>query len=140
MKTTKKEREELVQRAIAAKGRAYAPYSQFRVGAALLTESGEIFEGCNVENSSYSLTICAERNAVFQAVLAGHTTFRSIAISSDNHTFLSPCGACRQVLAEFSPSMEIILTDGQGRVKVVSLETLHPMPADLKSLGRTKRP
>jgi len=135
--TTKKEREELIRRAANAKARAYAPYSQFRVGAALLTKEGEVFEGCNVENSSYSLTICAERNAVFQAVMAGKTSFRSIAISSDEHTFLPPCGACRQVLSEFSPSMEIILTNGEGKMKVVSLEDLHPMPADLKMLARS---
>ncbi|MGA9120550.1 MAG: cytidine deaminase [Bacteroidota bacterium] len=139
MKTTKREREELARRAAGTKSHAYAPYSQFHVGAALLTESGEIFEGCNVENSSYSLTICAERNAVFQAVMSGHTSFRSIAISSDDHAFLSPCGACRQVLSEFSPSMEIILTDSRGRMKIVSLNKLHPMPADLKMLARSSK-
>ena len=89
-KTSKKEREELVRRAVNAKTHAYAPYSRFRVGAALLTEDGEMFEGCNVENSSYSLTICAERNAVFQAVMSGKTNFRSIAIASDDHAFLLP--------------------------------------------------
>jgi cytidine deaminase len=137
VKTTPKERNELVRRAAESKQRAYAPYSRFRVGAALLTASGEIFDGCNVENSSYSLTICAERSAVFQAVRSGQKAFRSIAIASDDHTFLSPCGACRQVLSEFSPSMEVILTDSRGRMKVISLDKLHPMPADLKMLARS---
>ncbi len=138
-RTTAKEREELVRRAANAKEHAYAPYSRFRVGAALLTEDGEIFEGCNVENSSYSLTICAERNAVFQAVMSGKTSFRSIAIASDDHAFLPPCGACRQVLSEFSPSMEILLTNADGKIKVVALDTLHPMPADLKMLARPSK-
>ena len=139
MKTSKKEREELVRRAQHAQRKAYAPYSRFSVGAALLTEGGETYEGCNVENSSYSLTICAERNAVFQAVMAGRTNFQAIAVASDDRAFLSPCGACRQVLAEFSPSMEIILTDTRGRMKVISLKELLPMPADLKSLARPPR-
>ena len=137
-KTSAKEREELVRRAVNAKTHAYAPYSRFRVGAALLTEDGEMFEGCNVENSSYSLTICAERNAVFQAVMSGKTLFRSIAIASDDHAFLPPCGACRQVLSEFSPSMEIILTNAEHKMKVVTLDALHPMPADLKMLARSR--
>lgn len=135
-RTSRAERMDLMKRAERAKNYAYAPYSRFRVGAALLTEEGDIFDGCNVENSSYSLTICAERNAVFQAVLNGRTSFRAIAISSDDDGFLPPCGACRQVLSEFSPSMEIILTNGKGSMKVVTLDALHPMPADLKMLAR----
>ena len=137
--TNQAERKELIERAASAKVRAYAPYSRFRVGAALLTEEGDIFEGCNVENSSYSLTICAERNALFQAVMNGRTSFRAIAISSDVDGFLPPCGACRQVLSEFSPSMDIILTNGNGKMKVVTLDVLHPMPADLKMLARPER-
>jgi cytidine deaminase len=139
VKTTRKEREELVQRAMLAKRRAYAPYSNFRVGAALLTKEGDVFDGSNVENSSYSLTICAERNAVFQAVQAGKTRFRSIAIASDDDELLTPCGACRQVLSEFSPTMEVILTTVDGHVRVTSLDRLFPMPADLKKLARVPR-
>jgi len=137
--TSRAEKHELVERAASVKIRAYAPYSRFRVGAALLTDEGDVFEGCNVENSSYSLTICAERNAVFQAVMSGRTSFRAIAISSDDDAFLPPCGACRQVLSEFSPSMEIILTNGRGKMKVLTLDALHPMPADLKMLARAER-
>jgi cytidine deaminase len=136
VKTPKTVRQELIRRAEAAKLRAYSPYSRFRVGAAILAEDGTIFDGCNVENSSYSLTICAERNAVFQAVHAGKLKFRSIAITSDNHGVLTPCGACRQVLSEFAPKLEIILASSNGTVKTTTLDALFPLPADLKSLAR----
>jgi len=109
-----------------------------RVGAALLTEDYTIFAGCNVENSSYGLAICAERNAVFKAVCAGQTKYKAIAIVSDDKNFLPPCGACRQVLFEFAPDMELILTNAKGEIKTSSLGRLFPMPADLKMLG--KRP
>ena len=140
---TASQRKTLVARAIQAKARAYAPYSRFRVGAAILADDGTIIEGCNVENSSYSLTICAERNAVFQAAARGKTRLRTIAIASDDPEFLPPCGACRQVLSEFNPAMEIILTTVDGRTKLTSLTRLFPMPADLKKLARprsVKRP
>jgi cytidine deaminase len=136
--TTQKERIELVAAAYRAKRKAYAEYSKFRVGAALLTEDGDTFEGCNVENASYGLTICAERNAVFQAVAHGTKRFRSIAIASDDDGFLSPCGACCQVLAEFNPGLEVILTNASGKQKVTSLHKLFPAPPDLKKLSRRK--
>ena len=135
---TSSQRKALIARAVQAKSRAYAPYSRFRVGAALLADDGTIIEGCNVENSSYSLTICAERNAVFQAALKGKTRIRAIAIASDDPEFLPPCGACRQVLSEFNPSMEIILTTVDGRTRLTSLSRLFPMPADLKKLARPR--
>ncbi len=134
--TSKRDQAELILAAKRAKRQAYAVYSNFRVGAALLTTGGEIVEGCNVENSSYGLTICAERNAVFHAVAKGETGFRSIAIASDDAGFLTPCGACRQVLAEFSPRMEIILTNAAGHKKLTSLDKLFPIPPDLKKLSR----
>lgn len=136
MATTERDRNELVTRARGAMRNAYAEYSGFRVGAALLTEDGTVFEGCNVENSSYGLTMCAERNAVFQAVAHGSTKFRSIAITSDDAGFLSPCGACCQVLAEFNPGLEVILTNASGKKKVTSLHKLFPVPPDLKKLSR----
>lgn len=135
-KLTRTERDRLIETALLAKSNAYAPYSQFNVGAALLTEDYTLFAGCNVENSSYSLTICAERNAVFKAVCAGQTKYKAMAIVSDNKKFLSPCGACRQVLSEFSPEIELILTTSTGDVKITSLDKIFPMPADLKRLGK----
>lgn len=119
-----------------AKANAYAPYSGFRVGAALLTVDGSIFTGCNVENSSYSLTICAERNAVFKAVCEGHARFKAIAISTDRNEFVPPCGACRQVLSEFCPDLKVILANAAGETRTVALARLLPMPADLKHLRK----
>ena len=138
MATSSKERSELVAAATQVKQNAYAIYSNFRVGAALLTDEGEVFQGCNVENSSYGLTICAERNAVFQAVAQGRNRFKAIAIVSDDDGFITPCGACRQVLAEFAPRLEIILTNKAGNKKVTTLDKLFPIPPDLKKLSRVK--
>ena len=97
----------LTESAIAARKQAYAPYSKFAVGAALRTRSGRIFCGCNVENLSFGLTICAERAAVFAAVAAGEREFEAIAIVADSVQPVTPCGACRQVLAEFAPALPI---------------------------------
>lgn len=93
--------EELIKEAYEARKMAYAPYSGFRVGAALLGKSGKIYRGCNIENAAYSPTNCAERTAVFKAVSEGETEFEAIAIVGDGDDYLSPCGVCRQVLAEF---------------------------------------
>ena len=133
---TRNERARLIEVATLAKVNAYSPYSQFRVGAALLTEDYTMFAGCNVENSSYGLTICAERNAVFKAVCAGQTTYSAIAIVSDDNDFITPCGACRQVLAEFAPDIELILANGKGKTKSMLLNKVFPHPPDLKKLGR----
>jgi cytidine deaminase len=95
--------DELARAAREAQGRAYAPYSHFHVGAALVTASGEVFTGANVENASYGLSVCAERNAVMVAALAGHRDIRAICVVSDSDPPASPCGMCRQTLLEFAP-------------------------------------
>lgn len=116
---------QLIQLALEARNNAYAPYSQFRVGAALLAHNGEVFTGCNVENASYGLTVCAERTAVFKAIAAGVSHFTSIAISLTGGG--APCGACRQVLNEFAPKLAIYLGDETGKlVQETSLDILLP--------------
>lgn len=124
--------EALIEQAKQAREGAYAPYSHFAVGAALLTRSGKVFTGANVENASYGLTVCAERVAVFKAVTAGEREFAAIAIASS--TGASPCGACRQVLAEFGLDMLVISVDMDERVRQWRLEELLPAsfgPQDL---------
>jgi len=114
---------ELLEIARAARTNAYAPYSQFSVGAALLCDDGTVVRGCNVESGSYSLTICAERNAVFAAVAMGRRSFVAIAVAGPPETRTSPCGACRQVLAEFAPAMRVVYTvpTGAEETTVVAL-------------------
>ncbi|MEQ1824186.1 MAG: cytidine deaminase [Fimbriimonadaceae bacterium] len=108
------------------RGRAYAPYSNFQVGAALESTSGRIFIGCNVENISYGLTICAERNAVFAAIAAGVRSFRRIVVVADSKEPVTPCGACRQALSEFSENMEIISINLKSRKYRAKLSDLLP--------------
>lgn len=98
----------LLEKAKEAAARAYAPYSGYKVGAALRCTDGTIFTGCNVENASFSLTICAERTAVFKAISEGYRNYEAIAIYVDSETLFPPCGACRQVLHEFSPELRVI--------------------------------
>jgi len=121
------DREELLARARAVRDRAYAPYSGFRVGAALLGASGKVYTGCNVESASYGLTICAERAAVSAAVAAGETRFEAVAIASEGSEPVAPCGACRQVLAEFEPDLEVWSECGGVRVEW-RLSQLLPEP------------
>ncbi len=116
----------LIQAALAVRQHAYAPYSRFSVGAALLAENEEIFLGCNVENLSFGLTLCAERSAVVAAVAAGQTRFRALAIVADTVTPVSPCGACRQVLAEFAPDLPIALATLAGKREIHILTDLFP--------------
>jgi len=103
----------LIKAALAARERAYAPYSNYRVGSALETTSGEVFTGCNVENASYGLTICAERFAIGAAVAAGHQEFTRVVVAASGKA--SPCGACRQVLAEFG-DVEVVMIDPEGKI------------------------
>ena len=116
----------LIDAAIEARLAAYAPYSNFQVGAALLgQEGGEIFTGCNVENLSYGLTICAERNAIFAAVAAGRQKFRAIAVAADTDKAIRPCGACRQVMCEFGDFI-VILANLHGEVVESTVSELLP--------------
>ena len=135
-----KETKLLVQAAKEAQKNAYAPYSKFKVGAAVLTTKGKVFTGCNIENASYGLTVCAERVAIFKAVSEGHRNFKAIAITAqqtgrpaDRQTELTyPCGACLQVMAEFAPGIAIILSNGRGKTKTLKLKNLLPKQFKLK--------
>ncbi len=118
----------LIKAAKQASQLAYAPYSKFRVGAALLTKSGKIFTGCNVENKSYGLTICAERVAVFKAVSQGEKNFIAIALYTNTKEFTLPCGACLQVLYEFAKDLLIIIVNRFSKSKTYRLAQLLPYP------------
>jgi len=116
----------LVEAARAVRQKAYAPYSRFQVGAALRTRSGRVFSGCNVENLSFGLTVCAERAAVFAAVAAGEKDFEAIAVVADSVQPVTPCGACRQVLVEFSVDLEICSENLQGQRFTSTIGELLP--------------
>lgn len=124
MKLTPRVMKDLLTAAKEASVKAYSPYSGYKVGAALLCEDGSVFTGCNVENSSYSLTICAERNAVFKAVGAGYKDYAAIAIYADSDQLFPPCGACRQVLAEFNSELVIIYANKVKSVQSTLAELL----------------
>ncbi len=111
---------------MAAQAHAHAPFSDYPVGAAVRTQSGKVYTGCNVENASFSLTCCAERVAVFKAVSEGNREIVACAIVTDERVPAPPCGACRQVLHEFGPTMRIILGDGGDAVRIMSLAQLLP--------------
>ncbi|MDG4658422.1 cytidine deaminase [Ectobacillus antri] len=119
--------QKLIAKAIEARNHAYVPYSKFKVGAAVLTKNNTIFLGCNVENASYGLTNCAERTALFKAVSEGETEISAIAVVGDTEGPISPCGACRQVIAEFGEDhTPVILANLKGDYKVTSVQELLP--------------
>lgn len=118
--------EELIEKSIEAQKFSYSPYSRFRVGAALLCESGKVYTGCNIENASFGATNCAERTAVFKAISDGETKFKAIAITSSSEKYTYPCGICRQVISEFSPDMDIILQDKENGIKVIKASMIFP--------------
>ena len=117
---------QLVDLAIKAKENAYVPYSNFRVGAALLGKSGKVYLGCNVENASFGATNCAERTAIFKAVSEGEREFEAIAINADTEGLTYPCGICRQVMMEFSRNFKIYISNMHGDYKEFTLEELLP--------------
>ncbi|MGD2059039.1 MAG: cytidine deaminase [Anaerolineales bacterium] len=114
MTITPKQKNELIERARAARVNSYAPYSKYAVGAALLTKSGKIYDGVNVENAAYPLSMCAERSAIFKAVSEGEREFEAMAIATENGG--SPCGGCRQVMAEFGLNTAVMTVDEAGNV------------------------
>ena len=122
---TELEIQKLMDCAIKARENAYSPYSHFAVGAALLCEDGTLYEGCNIENASYGLTNCAERTAIFKAVSEGHIKFKALAVVADTERPCAPCGACRQVMAEFKIPL-IIMGNLMGNIKIVTIEELLP--------------
>lgn len=127
--------EALLEAARAARSNAYAPYSNFAVGAALETADGTVVTGSNVENASYGLSICAERAAMVRAIASGHREFRAIAVAGPDGAFASPCGACRQFMIEFNPAMSVTLASPGGDVQTTASDLL-PRAFGPKSLTR----
>jgi cytidine deaminase len=123
--------EKLLEAALRARENAHAPFSNFKVGAALEDEAGRIHTGCNVENATYGLTVCAERVAVFKAVSEGARSFRRIAVAADTDELTPPCGACRQILWEFCGGIEVILVNPRGKSERFQMRDLFPRPFDV---------
>jgi cytidine deaminase len=117
---------ELLKKADEAKRHAYAPYSNFRVGAALLSRSGRVYVGANIENAAFSVTCCAERVALFGAVMNGERDFEAIAVTSDSDRITTPCGVCRQALFEFSPRMDVISSNNALEYETKKLSAMLP--------------
>lgn len=131
--------QELAKIAQRARLEAHAPYSGFRVGAALLTTSGKVYTGCNVENSSYGLTICAERTAIFKAISEGERHFKAIACASDDSGYTPPCGACRQVLIDLAGNIDFVMVNHKQRIKRLKVKSLIPFAFTEKRLKRMFR-
>ena len=124
----------LIEAALAARQNAHATFSKFKVGAAIEDTAGRIHTGCNVENATYGLTICAERVAVFKAISEGARQFRRVAVAADTETLTPPCGACRQILWEFCGDIEVLLCNPRGKTETFRLRDLFPRPFDASFL------
>ena len=124
----------LLAAAIAARVHAFAPYSKFQVGAAIEDSAGRIHTGCNLENATYGLTVCAERVAVFKAMSEGVRKFRRVAVAADTDVLTPPCGACRQILWEFCGDVEVALVNLRGKTETYRLSDLFPKPFDVSYL------
>lgn len=122
--------DKLVAAAKQARENAHAPYSNFRVGAALRAKSGRVYTGCNVENATYGLTVCAERVAIFKAISEGERGFDAIAVVTHTEALTPPCGACRQIMWEFCGDVDVILANLAGKTEVHRLSSLFPKPFD----------
>jgi len=125
---------DLVSAALAARQHAHAPFSKFLVGAALEDSSGRVHSGCNVENATYGLTVCAERVAIFKAISEGVRVFRRIAVAADTDNLTPPCGACRQIIWEFCGDIEVILVNLGGKSETIRMKDLFPRPFDVSYL------
>jgi len=134
MRTSKEDFDRLFASAGAARENACASYSKFKVGAAVLTNNGDIYSGCNIESSSYGLTMCAERNALAGALCAGERKFKAILITADTPGPVSPCGACRQVLYDYAPDIEVIMTNVKGSSAAEDISGLLKYPFGLSKL------
>jgi len=132
--TVKEEFKKLIKEAEKARKRAYTPYSKFKVGAAVLCDDGKIFTGCNIENASFGMSVCAERVAIFKAVSEGSTKFEAIAVIGDTDKPCSPCGACRQVISEFGEDIPLIMANLKGDVKIKKIGDLLPEAFGKKDL------
>ena len=128
------ENETLISAARQARDNAHAPYSNFRVGAALRATSGRVFGGCNVENATYGLTVCAERIAIFKAISEGERGFDAISVVTDTDALTPPCGACRQLIWEFCGDIPVIMANLKGRVEIMQMQNLFPRPFDSSHL------
>ena len=124
----------LISAAKHARENAHAKFSNFKVGAALRTPAGKIFGGCNVENATYGLTVCAERVAIFKAISEGERRFDAIAVVTDTDALTPPCGACRQLIWEFCGDVPVILSNLQGKTETIPMRTLFPKPFDSSNL------
>jgi cytidine deaminase len=124
----------LIEMALEARTKAHAPFSHFLVGAALESTDGRVFTGCNIENATYGLSVCAERVAVFKAISEGAHQFQRIAVAADTDVLTPPCGACRQILWEFCGDIELTLTNLHGKTETIHLKDLFPRPFDASFL------
>jgi cytidine deaminase len=124
----------LITAARKARENAHAKFSNFKVGAALLSSSGKIYGGCNVENATYGLTVCAERVAIFKAISEGERHFDAIAVVTDTGALIPPCGACRQLIWEFCGDVPVVMANLQGKTEIVPMSQLFPKPFDSSSL------
>jgi len=124
----------LAEKAVESKSKALPTYSNFHVGAALITVDDKIYTGCNIESSSYSLTICAERTAIFKAISEGERKFKAIAVAGDTEGFISPCGACRQVISDLCGDIDVVLVNSKNETKVMKTSELLPFAFSDKDL------
>ncbi|HEX6126113.1 MAG TPA: cytidine deaminase [Pyrinomonadaceae bacterium] len=125
---------ELIEAAMEVRENAYAPFSEFRVGAALETDDGEVITGCNVESASYGLTVCAERVAIWKAISQGKRKIKHIAVVADTEELTPPCGVCRQIIWEFGGDIPVILANLKGKTEVLQMKDLLPRAFDTKFL------